>query len=143
MELFAGRVFTMLCDFECLRGRFCGKSGCPKQPWAIMGPSCAKSLENDAKMVAPGRPREHLGALKGLIGRSWVRFGRHVGAHRRCFIRFVREKCDFVTSMPSAEELLLLLVRAPKLEPLGPKSHDRTVQKDQRNGRKSKTGRFC
>ena len=97
-------ILVPYCLISCVWGVvlvcFGSKIGRQKQPWAIVGPSREKSLENDAKMVAHGGLWEHLGDLKGLLGRSWGRFGPHLWVCRRCFRRSVLGKCDCVISTP-------------------------------------------
>ena len=75
---------------------------------------------------------------------AWGRFGRHPGVRRLSFFLFFQKTVIFVIRSHSAAEVLVLLVQAPKLELLGPKSQSRAVQgcKSEGSGQSSLAGRF-
>ena len=102
------------------------------------GSSHAKCFENVAKIDARGRFWEHIGTLKGLLGRSWAEFARHFGGCGHYFRRFLEKSKILIFRCPSHKELLLLAVWATKLELLGHKSHARAAQS--RLGRASQRG---
>ena len=119
-------------------GSFWAQGWMPEAILKNRGSSHARCYENDAKIAAQGRLWEHIGVLKGLLGRPWVQFARHFGSFGWYFARFVRKSVILRFRCLSPVELLLLAVWATKLELLGHKSHARAAQS--RLGRASQRG---
>ena len=67
----------------------------------------------------PKKKSSGLGPLKGLLGRLWIQFARHLGGCGWYVYPFLLEKCDLVISIPYVLKLLLLRLWATKWEALG------------------------
>ena len=91
-------------------------------------PRCAEKYRN----MSPRAPFVSTLALRGTCwgdsGPPWGRSGRQLAVCRLCFLVTMEEKCGLCISTPLSNGSLLLQVPASKLEPLGPKSHTRSVQ---------------
>ena len=125
-------------DFGVPGGSFWAQGWMPEAILEDHGSSHAKCDENDAKITAWGCLWEHIGDLKGLLGRPWAQFARHFGGCGWYFSRFLWKSVIFIFRSHSAVELLLLTVWATKLELLGHKSRARATQS--RLGRASGRG---
>ena len=66
-------------DFGVPGGSFWAQRWMPEATLKYHGSSHAKCLENVAQIADRGRLWEHIGALKGELGRPWAQFARHFG----------------------------------------------------------------
>ena len=66
-------------DFGVPEWSFWVQGWMPEAIFKDRGSSHAKCYENDAKITPRGSLWEHIGALKGLLGRPWAQFARYIG----------------------------------------------------------------
>ena len=89
--------------------------------------SC-KMSRKCVQIVDRRRLWEHIGYLKGQLGRPWAQFARCFGGCGLYFWRFARKNLIFEFRCLTAVELQLLAVWATKLELLGYRSQARAAQ---------------
>ena len=127
----------------CPHGHFGLKFGCQKQFYKNMAQGTQNVAKMSPKWPPQGRLWDHIGALKGMLGRPWAQFACHFGCCVWYFVRFLTKSVILEYRCPSAVELLLLAVWASKLELLGRKSRQKSPQtgKSEGSGQSSQTGR--
>ena len=79
LQRWPGQFLYEFHDFGVPGGSFRAPGWMPEATLKDHGASHAKCCGNDAKIGAQGDLREHVLALKGLLGRPWEQFARHFG----------------------------------------------------------------